>query len=255
MGVQACAEIVARGDPDRFRATMAGPVAARAVLFPIYAFNLDVARAPFVSAEPMIGEMRLQWWRDALEEIRAGAPARAHEVLQPLAEVAAGTPLPLDVLDRLAAAHRVHVDTAGFEDEDHLTEFVEATGGGLMWAAAAALGAGAELETRVRARGWAAGLASYLRAIPELEARARRPLPDGRPEAVRALAEAGLAKLHEAKGPVPGSVRPALLAGWRAQATLRRAAADPARVARGALEESAFAARAGLLRRAVLGGV
>jgi phytoene/squalene synthetase len=234
---------------------MAGPVAARAVLFPIYAFNLEVARAPFVSDEPMIGEMRLQWWRDALEEIRAGAPPRSHEVVQPLAEVAWATPLPLEVLDRLAAAHRVHVERAGFEDAGHLDEFLEATGGGLMWASAAALGAGAELEARVRARGWAAGLAAYLRAIPALEARGRRPLPDGRPEAVRALAEQGLEKLRAARGPVPAAVRPALLAGWRARATLRRAAADPGRVARGALDGSALVARAGLLRRAVFGGV
>ena len=253
-GVAACAEIVARGDPDRFRATMAGPVPARAVLFPIYAFNLEVARAPWVSSEPMIGEMRLQWWRDALEEIGAGAPPRAHEVAAPLAQVARQGRLPLDVLDRLAAAHRVHLDAEGFEDAAHMSEFLEATGGGLMWAAAAALGAPADLEPRVRAAGWAAGLAAYLRAIPELEARGRRPLPDGRAEAVRDWAREGLTRLRRARGPMPAAVRPALLAGWRAPATLRRAAAEPGRGARGALDESAFARRAGLLRRALLGG-
>ena len=45
----ACAELVARADPSRFRATMAAPVAARRVLFPIYAFNTEVARAPWVT--------------------------------------------------------------------------------------------------------------------------------------------------------------------------------------------------------------
>ena len=51
---------------------MAAPVEARRVLFPLYAFNVEVARAPWVTSEPMIGEMRLQWWRDALEEIARG---------------------------------------------------------------------------------------------------------------------------------------------------------------------------------------
>ncbi|MCR9114839.1 MAG: phytoene synthase, partial [Rhodobacteraceae bacterium] len=41
----ACAGLVQRGDPDRFAATMAAPVAARAGLFAIYAFNVEVSRA------------------------------------------------------------------------------------------------------------------------------------------------------------------------------------------------------------------
>ena len=38
MSLDACAEIVQRGDPDRFAAVMAAPTAARARLFPLYAF-------------------------------------------------------------------------------------------------------------------------------------------------------------------------------------------------------------------------
>ena len=83
----ACAQLVERGDPDRFAAAMAAPVRARAVLFPLYAFNLEVARAPWLTQESMIAEMRLQWWRDALEEIRAGGLVRRHEVVTPLAHV------------------------------------------------------------------------------------------------------------------------------------------------------------------------
>ena len=85
----ACAQMVERADPDRFRALMATPVAARAKLFPIYAFNIEAARAPWVTQETMIAEMRLQWWRDALEEIRSGATVRRHEVVTPLAGLAA----------------------------------------------------------------------------------------------------------------------------------------------------------------------
>ena len=70
----ACAAIVERADPLRFRATMAAPVKARRVLFPLYAFNIEVARAPWVTQEAMIAEMRLQWWRDVCEEIGQGGP-------------------------------------------------------------------------------------------------------------------------------------------------------------------------------------
>ncbi|MGB3250003.1 MAG: squalene/phytoene synthase family protein, partial [Tabrizicola sp.] len=73
MTVAACAGLVQRGDPDRFRAVMAAPVEARAQLFPLYAFNLEVARAPWVTQEPLIAEMRLQWWRDVVENAASGA--------------------------------------------------------------------------------------------------------------------------------------------------------------------------------------
>lgn len=56
----ACAGLVERGDPDRFRAVMAVPVAARRILFPIFAFNIEVSRAPWVTQETVIAEMRLQ---------------------------------------------------------------------------------------------------------------------------------------------------------------------------------------------------
>ena len=66
MTLAACAAMVARGDPDRFLAVMAAPVTVRARLLPLYAFNLEVARAPWVTDEALIAEMRLQWWRDVV---------------------------------------------------------------------------------------------------------------------------------------------------------------------------------------------
>ncbi|WP_262983172.1 squalene/phytoene synthase family protein [Paracoccus mutanolyticus] len=50
----------------------------------LYALNLELARAPLASAEPLIAEMRLQWWIERLEEIGAGA-VPSHELLGPLA--------------------------------------------------------------------------------------------------------------------------------------------------------------------------
>ncbi|MEL6207749.1 MAG: squalene/phytoene synthase family protein [Pseudomonadota bacterium] len=251
--VAACAALVASGDPDRFLATMTAPVEARAVLFPIYAFNLEVARAPWVSPEPIIGEMRLQWWRDALAEIGRGDPPRAHEVAAPLAEVARRTPLPLQALDALVEHHRAVLETTPFSDTDALDAFLAATGGGLMWSAAAALGASEDAAPAIRSLGWAAGLAGWLRAIPELEARGRHPLPDGRPETVAELARLGLARLDEARGPMPVAIRPALRAGWRTRTTLRQAARDPSAVAEGRLGESEFARRASLTFKALTG--
>src|SRR6056297_4029883 len=111
----ACARIVERGDPDRFASAMAAPVAAREALFPLYAFNIEVSRATWVTAEPMIAGMRLQWWADALEEIAVGGTIRRHEVVTPLARVldAEGAAL----LIGLVEARRRDTERAPFGDE------------------------------------------------------------------------------------------------------------------------------------------
>ncbi len=246
MSLEACAEIVQRGDPDRFAAVMAAPTAARARLFPLYAFNLEVARAPWVSKEPMIGEMRLQWWRDVVAE---PAP-RAHEVAGPFHALIQEAALPLEVIDRLIEA-RIH-DVFGepFADGVAFDAYLDDTAGGLMWLAAKACG-GTD-ESAARALGWAMGLANYLRAVPELEARRRQPLPDGRAEAVQALAKDGLQRLATAKGRVPLA---AALAAWQARGLLRQVVANPAVVANGAMGLSEFALRGGLLWAAFTGRV
>jgi phytoene synthase len=236
MSLQACAELVARGDPDRFRATMATPPEARAVLFPLYAFNLEVSRAPWVTEEPMIAEMRLQFWRDVAEEIGRGATPRAHEVALPLAGVV--RPGDAGLLDGLVAARRWDIYRDAFEDEGHFASYLDATGGNLDWVAARALGAPEGGEAAVRDAAWAAALARFLVAVPELEARGRVPLVDGRPEAVAALARLGLGRLRRARaarGTVPRGAGPALYAGWQAAAVLQRAASDPGAVAVGRL--------------------
>ncbi|MFN3972614.1 MAG: squalene/phytoene synthase family protein, partial [Gemmobacter sp.] len=176
MSLDACAALVAQGDPDRFAAVMAAPVAARARLLPLYAFNLEVARAPWVTAEPVIAEMRLQWWRDVIENAASGA-ARAHEVAGPLHDLIREAGLPLPVLDRLVAARRWDAWAEPFEDDTALDSYLDDTGGGLMWLAAKATGAPDAARGPARELGRALAMANWLRAAAALMARGRHPLP------------------------------------------------------------------------------
>jgi phytoene/squalene synthetase len=249
----ACADIVRRADPSRFRATMAVPVAARVRLFPIYAFNVEVARAPWVAKEPIIAEMRLQWWRDVLAEIAVGGAVRRHEVATPLAAVLDATGARL--LDALIEARRADIERAPFADEAALWTYLDATSGNLMRVAARVLGAAD--EAALRPAGLALGLANWLRAIPALEAAGRAPLPDGRAQAVRRLAQEGLAHLRAARAHRAGvsrAARPALLPLWEAGAVLARAARDPAAVAAGRLDPAPITSGALLAFRALSGG-
>ena len=251
MTVDACAKLVARGDPDRFAAVMAAPVALRARLFVLYAFNLEVARAPWVTREPLIAEMRLQWWRDVVAE----PVPRAHEVAGPLFDLIRDAALPVDVLDRLIAARRWDVYAEPFVDATAFEAYLEDTAAGLMWLAAKACGADAAVESVVRSYGWAHGLANYLRAVPDLTARGRVPLLDNSAEKITALAQAGLRRIAVARAgqSLIGQAAPALLAGWQAEKLLRQAAVDPLAVPNGTLGQSEFNRRRGLLWQALMG--
>lgn len=254
MTVDACADLVARGDPDRFRAAMAAPPDVRAVLLPLYAFNLEVSRAPWVTEEPMIAEMRLQFWRDVAGEIGAGAPPRAHEVAIPLAEIVA--PMDAPLLDGMAASRRWDIYRDAFEDAAAFEAYLDGTGANLAWLAARCLGADAQAETVVRDAAWAAALARFLVAVPGLEARGRIPLVDGRPEAVSALASQGMARLQRARrarAAVSRRAGYALYDGWQTEPLLRMAEADPASVAEGRLGLGAFAASLRLARLSLSG--
>lgn len=240
MSLHACATLVEKADPDRFRATMAAPVTARRVLFALYAFNVEVSRAPWVTQEPMIAEMRLQWWRDALEEIAGGGPVRKHEVVDALADVldAEGAAL----LDGLIAARRWDVYKDAFEDAAHFDSYIDATSGHLMWTAARLLGP-AE-ETPVRDFAHAVGVANFLRGVPALEQGGRVPLLDGTQAGVAALARDALERMtaaRRARAAVSRDAGHALLAGHMARPVLTRAVKQPSAVAQAALDPQPLA--------------
>jgi len=250
--LQSCAELVQKGDVDRFQAVMAAPVAAREVLFTLYAFNVELSRAPWASSESIIAEMRLQWWRDLGAEIAAGKPVRRHFVATPLARFL--RPELATVIDAMAEARRWDIYRDPFSDEAEFDSHIDATSGGLMWMAAASLGAADERVVRDFAYG--VGVANWLQAIPELEAHNRIPLLDGTREGVTGLARKALDRMLNARsngGRVSTDAGVALLAGWQAEAILRQAIREPERVAQGALGQSEFRRRAGLIWRSALG--
>ncbi len=256
MSLGACAELVEKGDPERFAATMAAPAALRDRLWPLYAANLEIARAPWASAEPMVAEMRLQWWIDTIAGLAEGRLRPGHPVAEALAPPLARDQALAGLLTGLAEARRWDCWREAFEDRAAFDAYLDATSGNLMWAAARALGAADAAEAPVRDFAWGAGLAQWLRAAAALEARGRIPFVDGRPEALAALAAEGRARIARARAAaasIPRAIRPALWPGAGASALLRQAERNPALVASGTLDRSDLARRWSLLACALLG--
>lgn len=241
---------VAAADPDRHAASLAAPPTGRAQLWALYAFNLEIARAPYLTQEPLIAQMRLQFWTDVLDDIAAARAPRAHEVAEPLAALWAEHALPVELGQQMIAARHWHIERAPFADIAAWLDHIDQSAGSLMWLAARILGAPDGAETATRAMGRASGIAQWLQAVPALQASGRAPMPAGADGAQ--MAQAGLDALagaRRARATVPSLAAPALLAGFQAGPVLQQALRDPARIDQGALGTSEFRRRGTLLLR------
>src|SRR3954453_14228945 len=96
-----CADIVRAADRDRYLADLFAPEAARPHLFALHAFNSEVSRVRDSVKEPMLGEIRLQWWHDALHGDAGGPP-----VATALNAAIAKCSLPPDAFDTLLEARK-----------------------------------------------------------------------------------------------------------------------------------------------------
>lgn len=161
-----CADIVRRQDPDRFLLALFQPAAKRRTALALAAWNLELANARQRSGEALIGEMRLQWHRDALGEIGDGRPRR-HPVVGELAEAHGAGALDLAALLDIVDARARDLDPAPPADLAELEVYARATAGALnacLWPDAALPAADA---------GTAFALVGLARAAPAFQAAGR----------------------------------------------------------------------------------
>lgn len=150
-------------DPDRFRAAQLADPDQRVSLMWIYAFHLELAKVPELVSEPMIGDIRYQWWRDAIEEIYSGGPVRKHEVTTPLAKVLTESTVPRFWVDKLIDGRHSDLQSETFANIDAARDYCANTSGVLAQIAAQCLSHESD-DDIVRRAGLAWGLTGLCRA-------------------------------------------------------------------------------------------
>ena len=161
-------------DRDRFLAALFAPAAAREALFALYAFNYEVAKTREVVTEPALGRIRLQWWRESLDEAYAGRPLRRHEVAEPLGRAIREHRLSRGHFTTLIAAREADLEPEGPASLAALESYAEASSASLVLLALEVLGARDEVAAAAgRAVGIGYALSGLLRAVP-FHARAKR---------------------------------------------------------------------------------
>ena len=174
MSAQTIAEQVRRSDPDRYLAALFAPADKRPLLHVLYAFNIEIARVADTVREPMMGEIRLEWWRETLAGARAGSP-RNHDVARALADLFAAAELPVEPFEAMIAARAFDSTSDVFADRAAAEAYCDATSGNLMRLAAQILGR--ENDALAREAGIAYALAGILRSVPHHTARHKTFLP------------------------------------------------------------------------------
>ena len=167
-----CEAVVRAADKDRYVATLFAPAARRRHLHALHAFAAEIGRVRDAAREPMPGELRLQWWREAL----AGkGEAAANPVAAALLDTIAACALPTEPLLALIDAHGFELYDEPMASLAALEAYAQATAGTLF-----ALGAkildGGDVAAAAPA-GIAYGLTQVLNAFARDRVRAGLFLP------------------------------------------------------------------------------
>lgn len=188
------------GEPDRYLAALLAPTQRREALLAIAAFGAEVARVPFLAVrEPAMGEIRLQWWRDVLEQPKDARTG--HAVADAVRAAAMHCDLPAAALADLIDGHREELDPAPPADEAALRDRLWKTEGAQFQLAGRILGleGGAAAEAACAAAGHAYGLTRVLWTLPRTLSIGRIPLALSQLAAADLTPEELLAGADEAK--------------------------------------------------------
>lgn len=242
-------EEVRRHDRDRFMTALFAPADRREDLFALYAFNAEVAGIREKVTEPMMGLMRLQFWRDTLDSIYGGGAAPVHPTARGLAVAVQRRSLPRAPFDTLLDAREADMEEEPPADRAAFLAYSRGTGGSLQRLAAAVLAdptaSGGATAEAAEAVGTAWAVVGLLRAVAFHAALGRVTLPasdlaeqgvdrhvvatgvphDGVAAVARALSgEAAdlLAAARRHRRAVPKAAVPALLPAVLADGYLRR---------------------------------
>ncbi len=242
-----CAAEARRYDPDRFLAALFAPPPQREALCALYAFNHEIAKIPDLVTEPILGAIRLQWWREALADLYRG-DTRGNVLLVALRRAIETYGLSRVYFERLIEARDHDIEGTPPATMVDLERYAEESAACLAWLALEVLGVGEHEAARTAARhiGVAWALTGLLRATPyhlagrrrsyipvDLLSRyglspadlKRRPPPAELRAAVREIATRAndhLAAARQLRSAVPTAALPVLLPATLASAYLRR---------------------------------
>ena len=171
-----CGELVREHDPDRFLLSLFAPAQRRAALWALFAFHHEIAKTREVVSETKLGQIRLQWWREAIAAIYQGGDVPEHAVVQALGDVIRAYHLPQAEFETLLHAREFDLEDVQPGDTGGLVHYADFTTTPLTRLCLMVLGCDADLEP-VQTVSVNYALVGLMRAIPFHAAQNRFMLP------------------------------------------------------------------------------
>ena len=172
------ADALRQNDRDRYLSTLVLTGDHRDAIAALYAFNADVASIRERVSDPAPGEIRLQWWNDALEGQGHGA-VRQNPVADALLDTIERYNIPAGTLLRLIGARRFDLYDDPMPDLESFEGYAGETVSTLYQLAAMILNDGEVIETGDAAGhlGVAHAMIGHLRAFGFVSTQGRIMLP------------------------------------------------------------------------------
>jgi phytoene synthase len=161
---------------DRYLAARLAPRDARRDLIALAAVVGESARIVATASDPLVGDMRLQWWRDVLEAGRPAGEATGNPVADALRRAIARHALPAELLSILLDARSRALEPDFAPTGAALDKYLDETEGTAFRLAARILGVTASeaAEKLIFAAGQTYGRVQLLRTVPLTLAAGRR---------------------------------------------------------------------------------
>jgi phytoene synthase len=177
---EAAANLVRQRDRDRYWSALFVPGAKRHGLLALYAFNAELTHIVRSVSEPMVGQIRLQWWRDAIDLASPGTKT-GNPVADALATLILEHNLPKAGFLEMVDARTPELLGDPPADIPALRAALQATEGALFELAASVLSHGGDgnevLRKAAGHAGLAYGLTQALRTVPLQLSRRKLLLP------------------------------------------------------------------------------
>jgi 15-cis-phytoene synthase len=174
-------EQAARVAPDHTLATSFLEADQRQRVISLILFAHEIARARANVSEPGLAAIRLQWWRDVIEQIYSGVVVRAQPIAVALAQTVREAALPRLFFDAMIDAHEAELLATPFSSWADLEAYLDATHGNLARLSALACGLGAittPLNEAAKQSALAWGLARLIVNTPQWCTRRASWLPE-----------------------------------------------------------------------------
>lgn len=175
---QYCIDLVRNLDYENYLCVLLLPKRFRTSVFAVRAFNVELARVQDSVSDPNIGRMRLQFWRDSLDDIYKDHPPQQPVALE-LAQAVSKHKLMKRWFSRLIDARESNLSNRPYQTTEALEEHSEKAVSSVLYLILECLGIkDVQADHAASHLGKAIGLVTLLRATPFHGSRGKVYLPN-----------------------------------------------------------------------------